>query len=534
MSSTFVQNRLFSVFYRLFILCLSLAALLGCNNSVYFSGPQNSSVDKAKNAPGVQVLRSAGELTPAFGHKGISILPLEGDATFSHSIQDSDERIILTGWVNRTGKDSLVLARVLPDGNLDPACGEQGYVLAPDIDGLGTRGNGVALRSNGEIWIAGSSFANLEQTDVNNPKRRTTVFRFSANCQLLSAIPYPPIGERNWGNEDALRLGFLLNDSAEDLFALSHNDGAVDATNTSTVVRFINPTDGVETLREERRMIRPKELVIESNKPVAFGTFEVHPNFSLKAPTLSRYMRNAHRFQDWSFGKSGWALANVPDNSLSELDKAVKALWVPFFGTVPGGSLELFLSLFGLLIGPSNISSSFASLVAHVGNYYSGKLVDLDASNKRFMCAGGLDQMLGAELAANPAGLVLKPNMSLSIQNLDGSLDEQWGGTGYRHFKVGEADSEAFDAVMDNTHFYLVGSAQKNGRKELAILRVDRQTAEPDRTFGSEGTVFLDLGGDETFTRAYSAQDDTLVLVGTLKESVTQTGRIILVRIYKR
>ena len=114
-----------------------------------------------------------GALDPTFGKGGKLTLDLGGTDRAEDVTIQSDGKIVIAGSSRRTGGvKSVALARLLPDGTLDPSFGTAGEVLTnyrsfnrnafSDQD-VGAKG--VALQSDGKIVIAGTA-GNSASADV--------------------------------------------------------------------------------------------------------------------------------------------------------------------------------------------------------------------------------------------------------------------------------------------------------------------------------------------------------------------------------
>lgn len=99
-----------------------------------------------------------GSLDNGFGSNGIVITDFSGgrEDQIQSVLLQPDGRIVVAGWsFNGTDYD-FVLARYMPNGNLDPGFGNAGKVVT-DFAGRDDKAYAVALQSDGKIVVGGES-----------------------------------------------------------------------------------------------------------------------------------------------------------------------------------------------------------------------------------------------------------------------------------------------------------------------------------------------------------------------------------------
>lgn len=104
--------------------------------------------------------RRAGTLDPLFGTAGISRLSLQSYFSVSRIARQPDGRLVIAGEFSGQGGSALGLARVLPNGALDPGFGGSGVVRDEfnDLAGGGWSASvgSVQIDGQGRILVAGS------------------------------------------------------------------------------------------------------------------------------------------------------------------------------------------------------------------------------------------------------------------------------------------------------------------------------------------------------------------------------------------
>jgi uncharacterized delta-60 repeat protein len=96
-----------------------------------------------------------GDLDPSFGSGGsVRILPSNEDIALRAVAVQPDLKIVMAGADNLT--NSVILVRLLPNGQMDPSFGSGGMATTPFPGGFG-EARAVALQPDGKIVIAGEA-----------------------------------------------------------------------------------------------------------------------------------------------------------------------------------------------------------------------------------------------------------------------------------------------------------------------------------------------------------------------------------------
>ena len=93
----------------------------------------------------------------AIGHQntnGHALTQIESDSKGYSILTQSDNKILVAGYVNQDNIDQIVIARYLENGYLDASFSSDGYTLTP-IGSTDARAYQAALQSDGKIVIAG-------------------------------------------------------------------------------------------------------------------------------------------------------------------------------------------------------------------------------------------------------------------------------------------------------------------------------------------------------------------------------------------
>ncbi len=98
-------------------------------------------------------LTDSGALDPSFGGTGFVHIPFGGDSVARALALVPDRRILVAGGARVDGVPSFVVARLAPDGTLDPTFGDDGKVATPI--GTTAEGRAIVLHPRGRFTVAG-------------------------------------------------------------------------------------------------------------------------------------------------------------------------------------------------------------------------------------------------------------------------------------------------------------------------------------------------------------------------------------------
>lgn len=111
-------------------------------------------------------LGADGSPDPTFGSGGAETLQLGTDGSVAQAVAiQPDGRIVLTGDAVVGGVTELLVARLAPNGSLDPSFGNGGVVRAP-IGAAPDEGRAVAVDQTGRIVVAGSATDSMGHDEV--------------------------------------------------------------------------------------------------------------------------------------------------------------------------------------------------------------------------------------------------------------------------------------------------------------------------------------------------------------------------------
>jgi uncharacterized delta-60 repeat protein len=96
-----------------------------------------------------------GSLDHSFGHDGVVSIPIGQSATAAHVLVEPDGRIVLTGAAFESGRLQMALARLRPNGSLDPGFGRGGVVT--ETIGQAAMAMAAVRVPNGKLIVGGTA-----------------------------------------------------------------------------------------------------------------------------------------------------------------------------------------------------------------------------------------------------------------------------------------------------------------------------------------------------------------------------------------
>jgi uncharacterized delta-60 repeat protein len=137
------------------------------NDSIYLTGYMYDANNNWQLF--ISKLNPSGTAYSDFGNNGISLLSLNPLNTGYDLLKTADNKLYVCGTtgLGGTGNRDFLLARYLPDGDLDPDFNSTGYVITPvrpDWD----EANAIGIQPNGKIVLAGmtSGFSSSGNNDL--------------------------------------------------------------------------------------------------------------------------------------------------------------------------------------------------------------------------------------------------------------------------------------------------------------------------------------------------------------------------------
>jgi uncharacterized delta-60 repeat protein len=247
-----------------------------------------------------------GHLDPTFGGDGIALVPPGASGSGSSGAQavifQPDGKVLAAGsLVAEAGGRSLALARLLPNGSLDPTFGGgDGVVAIKASDGRSATGSDVALQPDGRILVGGSALSCCTRVGTLVPT--PMLVRLTAEGVLDQSFGDGGDGERLGGCPGGLEL------------LRFRDDGIIGASGTCQLL-YPNDGTGVNTIRAGRApdpgpgFLQISPLLIQASGSVLLGGSHYAEFGTEDAAALVRFAREGHL--DPAFGAGGMVL--VPE-----------------------------------------------------------------------------------------------------------------------------------------------------------------------------------------------------------------------------
>ncbi|MGL2963124.1 T9SS type A sorting domain-containing protein [Flavobacterium sp. RSB2_4_14] len=247
-----------------------------------------------------------GSVDETFGNSGviINILPTSGYYPQDMVIQ-SDNRIIIMGIIqNNIYPNAYWVARLLPDGALDPSFSGDGYL---DLS-FGTeqdRGTCVALQTDGKILVGGTSGSTAQYFTV---ARLLSNGNLDTTFGINGVVQTPFSGSESFANCIAVQQdgkiilgGYTVNAPFAKDFAMIRYDG-----NGTIDTGFGINGKVITTLNTTYSDYIDKIIIDPQGRIIASGCSSFEVNYKL---AMVRYTSNGTL--DTSFGTNGKVISNI-------------------------------------------------------------------------------------------------------------------------------------------------------------------------------------------------------------------------------
>ena len=447
-------------------------------------------------------------------------------------------------------------ARAL-DGTLDPTFGNGGFVTT-DFGNGGDFGNAAALQPDGKILLAGTAFNGIDEDmalarynsngslDLNfgDGGKVTTdfsgVFRININtasAQTLETLPGigPTLAQRivDFRNQNGLfqiieeirmvpGIGPGLFDRIQNLITVGHDsaqaillqpDGKIlvagSSENDFALARYHSDgsldtgfgTGGHVTTDLSRFHAHGLDLALQSDgKILVAGDGGEMPDFA-----LARY--HGDGTLDSTFGASGIVLTSIGEHNFGytvtvQPDGKIIVAGQSF---IPQGGIQFALVRYN---GDGSLDASFGT-----GGIVSTSFGDFDEAGISAL----LLQPDGKILAVGYSMLVFPFfNIALARYNSDGSLDTTFGVGGKVTTIFEDGDSFATAAALQpDGRIVVAGNYLPLSGADFALARYNGD-GSLDLSFGENGWISTDLGGEDDLASAMLLQPDgKILLAGT-------------------
>jgi uncharacterized delta-60 repeat protein len=442
-----------------------------------------------------------GALDTSFASDGARLVHFgaPGDTGFGEDVLvQPDGKIVISGESNVANAVDFTLARLKPNGALDPTFSGDGKVLTPISQG-NDAAHDVALAPDGRIVAAGICYTGAYYADC--------LARYKPGGSLDTSFSGDGKRITDWGQDSSVddvlvqpdgrivTAGYRQTGPTEWRFSLTRytQGGALDKTFAG---------DGsATTLVGDAGDAGVTSVVLEPDGKLLAGGYAKQGTDYLFA--LARY--NANGTLDKHFGSSGNGRVITPQGT----NDGINAL-----ALMPSGSI--------LAAGSANDGGTQHPVIAR---YSSGGLLDGDFGGGDGVVAvpaGVLDY--ANAMALQPDGRILlggpllvgsTSEMAVARLNPDGTADNRFDGDGANTAAEHDRTAVGAIAVQRDGAIVAVGTSQPSTENDIAVARfVGDQTAPYDgRVLGTprwstslKRTLFWQAGDDNTGVRSYDVR----------------------------
>lgn len=415
-------------------------------------------------------LAAAGALDPTFDGDGIVVTDVGGNDDIRAMVIQPDGKIVVAG----SSDGDLALARYDSNGALDASFGVNGIVTT-DIPGYSSKGEAVALQSDGKIILGGSIC-------VSSPECDFILARYDSNGSLDTSFDGDGIVITDfdyYGLTDSKLSAIGIQTDGKILVVGQRVDCCPDFSVIS-LARY-NPDGSLDTSFDgDGKLITsfifdPSALVIQPDgKFIVAGDVDTHAGLnSIIKMTVIRF--NNDGTLDTSFNEKGYVIINVPPRNesggnavaLTPNGKIVVVGSVVEIGGYANGSMVVVRlnpngSLDTTFDGDGIVVTDFGGTTGHQGGF--AVAVQLDGK----VVAAGVSNYLGTN------------DFALARYNSDGSLDKSFNGDGKKITSIGNYDAINAMALQADGKIVVAGASDS----DFALARYD----EGGLAFPSIGT----------------------------------------------
>jgi uncharacterized delta-60 repeat protein len=414
-------------------------------------------------------LAAAGVLDPTFDGDGIVVTGVGGNDDIRAMVIQPDGKIVVAG----SSDEDLALARYGANGALDASFGVNGIVIT-DIPGYSSKGEAVALQSDGKIILGG-------RICVSSPYCDFALVRYLDNGSLDTSFDGDGIVITDfdyYGLTDS-KLSAIGIQTDGKILAVGQTVDCCPDFSVISLARY-NPDGSLDTsFSGDGKLITsfifdPSALVIQPDgKFIVAGDVDTHGGLnSILKMTVIRF-NNDGTF-DTSFNEKGYVIINVPPQNesgghavaLTPNGKIVVVGSVVEIGGYSGRMVVVRLNPNGSLDttfdGDGIVVTDFGGTKGHQGGYAAA--VQLDGK----IVAAGKSNYLGTD------------DFALARYNSDGSLDKSFSGDGKKITSIGNYDAIHAIALQADGKIVVAGSSDS----DFALARYD----EGGLAFPSIGT----------------------------------------------
>ncbi|QDU28395.1 Bifunctional hemolysin/adenylate cyclase precursor [Anatilimnocola aggregata] len=471
----------------------------------------------------VRRYNASGALDTNFGEQGQATIDF-GEGSYDNSaktlIQPADGKLLVIGNSYSDNNQIFTLLRLEANGLVDLSFGDSGRVHV-DLGNLSENVTDAVLQPDGKILVLGTTYVSGTGADV-------VLLRFLADGMADDSFGTDGVvlsdlgGTEDYARSIALQTdGRILisgstNAATQDMVAARYDEtGVLDVSFGTDGVAVFDFGGGYDVVQDM--------LVLPDGKIILAGTTEPSGGQSLFALTKL----NDNGSLDTSFGTSGLATTDL--GSAYALGAAVDLQ--------SDGSLVVG----GIAVAAASVNDFDLGLARFTA---SGQL-DLTYGSAGFVQTGFAGSTITFDrsvMAVQPDGKTLIASTIMGItgdlgwgiarNNVDGSPDLSFGTGGTLNVKVlGDFNRLGGIAIQPDGKFLVTGTVQGGAAGLDIAIRRFHGDGSADTSFGTAGTVQLELGNTSDVPRAIAVQNDGKIVVGGHTQADGETADFYVLRL---
>lgn len=449
----------------------------------------------------------------SFGGNG-SILHDLGDFVYQATdvVVQFSGKIVVGGFTIWEDNQSFGLGRLNPDGSRDMSFGDAGLVYT-DF-GSNEKIAAIALQTDGKIVAAGT-------TGLNNTSKDFALARYNPDGSLdvtfsddgMQVTDISSLFSGPTTNEMIHSLSIQLDGKLVVSGYTDHNMAGSNGSNFALARYLSNGTldasfsgDGIELTTFFTNKDKALAQAIQADGKIVLAGYSLEASTGTDFLALARY--NTNGTPDNTFSQDGQLLDFVPQPvAFANFNKVT---------VQPDGKV--------VAVGNSGFPLNGKPYKFAVARYNTDGTPHASFSNDGWTVTDFGGDQLANDVVLQPDGKIVVAgerfdhttfNWDFIIvrYHTNGTVDQTFGNNGKVIIDLGKDELATSVVLQPDGKIVVAGSASNNSNTDIFLTRL-LSNGSPDNSFGTNGKVVSDFGGQETATALALQQDGKIVVSG--------------------
>jgi uncharacterized delta-60 repeat protein len=398
----------------------------------------------------ISAASQSGSLDTRFGEGGKVTFETTNLYTKGNAIAlQSDGGIVVAGSTNNNGADGDILVlRYTSDGRIDRTFGKNG-VVTTSLSSLGEWANSIAIQSDGKIIVGGTAQGGFGVILVRYNSNGTLDKSFGVRGVSANYVAHNINKIEITGDGKIVAVGHRFSGTNDFAVIRYNSDGNLDSS-FGTGGTVYTDFDGASDFAYDLAIESSGNIIVAGDSSLASG----------QSVAIAKY--NTDGTPDLSFGTNGSVTTDLPGSSSRIRGAALGADTAIYVAGASDSPLALTIAKYqnngylDLSFGRDNLTQA------------SGGVVTTSGSQANTIVAPGRNEIF---VGGSGSGSFLVQKL-----NKDGSLDTRWGLQGGAYAEFG-SNSEINDlAINESGDVFAVGYvASSSGGRRLGLVKFKGQ-----------------------------------------------------------